>query len=92
MMKLILLRALASAFSDVPPNMLSEPLVGRTSPPSIFIIVVLPAPLGPISPQIIPFLMLNDTLSAAFCFMYCFVRSFASIITLSISYLLTVFS
>jgi len=47
------------------PNIRMDPAVGVTSPRSIWIVVVLPAPFGPNNPRISPGLISNDTSSTA---------------------------
>ena len=47
------------------PSTVADPPVGRTRPRSIAMIVVLPAPLGPIRPATVPDGTANDTWSTA---------------------------
>ena len=64
--KLILARE-ASRFSGLPNNS-SSPFEGKKKPANIFMIVVLPAPFGPISPQICP----RSTVKLKSCRTSCF--------------------
>src|SRR5690606_23354699 len=65
------------------PKMLAEPEVGARKPVSIFMVVDLPAPLGPRKPSTSPGWTLNDSASTAVCRANRLVRSLSSIIALS---------
>src|SRR5262245_20461466 len=60
------------------PAIVAEPLVGRTNPTRILIVVVFPAPLGPMNPRIWPRSTISDRPSRATKSPYFFVRPSAT--------------